>query len=72
MTDWLVVLWFLVLPEGYALSPLGYFDILDHLPKRVALALIILTYGVLFGITHFLIQLVRTCRDLWTWILMEP
>ena len=72
MTTWTAVLAFLVLPEGYALSPMGYFAILDQLPKRVALAILITIYGVLFGILHFLIQLVRASRDLWTWILLDP
>ena len=72
MTNWEAALAFLSLPEGYALSPMGYFAILDQLSKRVALAILITVYGVLFGILHFLIQLVRAFRDLWTWVLMDP
>ena len=43
----------------------------NQLPKRVALAILITVYGVLFGIL-LLIQLVRAFRDLWTWILLDP
>ena len=72
MTTWTAVLALLVLPEGYALSPMGYFAILDQLPKRVALAILIMVYGFLYGIIHLFIQLVRIFRDWWIWTLLDP
>ena len=72
MVDWKTLAEILILPGGHALSPLGYFVMIDQLPKRVALAIIVPLYGACFWILRCLLRVVCSLRDLWCWTLMDP